>query len=81
MIFLSSFCELLFVGSLWRGLREQHCLWCKRDRCRMTVETIQPGRFIGQVSRDGQPVVYVSLLVAKKWLADGQWQTPEPIAI
>jgi hypothetical protein len=47
----------------------------------LTVETVQPGRFTGQVIRDGQRNVYASLPATKKWLADNQWQTAKPFAI
>lgn len=47
----------------------------------LTVETIQPGRFTGQVIRDGQRIVYASLPATKKWLADNKWQTAKPFAI
>jgi hypothetical protein len=47
----------------------------------LTVETVQPGRFTGQVIRDGQRIVYASLPATKKRLADNQWQTAKPFAI
>lgn len=47
----------------------------------LTVETIQPGRFTGQVIRDGERIVYASLPATKKWLADNKWQTAQPFAI
>lgn len=47
----------------------------------LTIETIQPGWFAGQVIRDGERVVYASLPAARKWLADHKWQTAQPFAI
>ena len=47
----------------------------------LTVETIRPGRFAGQVIRDGERVVYASLPAARKWLANHKWQTAQPFAI
>lgn len=47
----------------------------------LTIETVQPGRFTGQVIRDGERIVYASLPATKKWLADHKWQTAQPFAI
>ncbi len=47
----------------------------------LTVDTVQPGRFAGQVIRDGQRIVYASLPVTKKWFTDNKWQTGKPFAI
>jgi len=47
----------------------------------LRVETVEPGRFTGQVIRDGRRIVYASLPAAKKWLADEKWQTAKPFAI
>ena len=46
-----------------------------------SVETVQPGRFTGQVIRDGERIVYASLPATKKWLADNKWQTAKAFAI
>ncbi len=45
------------------------------------VETVEHGRFTGQVIRQGERIVYASLPVTKKWLADSKWQTAQPFAI
>ncbi len=47
----------------------------------LSVETVQPGRFTGQVIRDGERIVYASLPTTKKWLAENKWQTARPFAI
>jgi hypothetical protein len=47
----------------------------------LKVDTVQPGRFTGQVIRDGGRIVYASLPATKKWLADNKWQTAKPFAI
>ena len=47
----------------------------------LSVETVQPGRFTGQVIRDGKRIVYASLPVTRKWLANNKWQTAKPFAI
>jgi hypothetical protein len=47
----------------------------------LSIETIQPGRFTGQVIRDGDRIVYASMPAARKWLADTKWQTAQPFAI
>ena len=47
----------------------------------LAVETVQPGRFTGQVIRDGKRVVYASLPASKKWLTDNRWQTAKPFVI
>jgi hypothetical protein len=45
------------------------------------VETLSGGRFVGQIIRDGERIVYASLPVSKKRLADRQWRTAKPFAI
>ena len=54
-----------------------------RDDCTagLSIETVQPGRFTGQVIRDGERIVYASLPATKKWLADNKWQMAKPFAI
>ncbi len=47
----------------------------------LTIETVQPGQFAGQVVREGERVVYASLLTTKKWLADNKWNTSRPFSI
>jgi hypothetical protein len=56
-------------------LDEQLPVTCDDTTAGLTVETVQPGRFTGQVVRDGERIVYASLPVTKKWLADNKWQT------
>jgi len=47
----------------------------------LSIETVQPGRFTGQVIRDGNRIVYASLPATQKWLSDIKWQTARPFAI
>lgn len=47
----------------------------------LSIETLQPGRFTGQVIRDGERIVYASLPTSKKWLSDNKWQQAQPFAI
>ena len=47
----------------------------------LSIETVQPGRFTGQVIRDGDRIVYASLPATQKWLSDNKWQTAQPFAI
>ena len=62
-------------------LDEQLTLTRDESTAGLTVETIEPGRFTGQVIRDGERIVYASLPATKKWLADNKWQTATPFAI
>jgi hypothetical protein len=47
----------------------------------LSIETVQAGRFTGQVIRDGERIVYASLPATKKWLADNKWQRAQRFAI
>jgi hypothetical protein len=47
----------------------------------LSIETVQSGRFTGQVIRDGECIVYASLPARKQWLADNKWQTAKPFVI
>jgi hypothetical protein len=47
----------------------------------LSIETVQSGRFTGQVIRDGERIVYASLPVTRKWLASNKWQMAKPFAI
>ena len=47
----------------------------------LSIEAVQPGRFTGQVIRDGDRIVYASLPATQKWLSDNKWQTARPFAI
>ena len=62
-------------------LDEQLPVTCDDTTAGLTVETVQPGRFTGQVIRDGERIVYASLPATKKWLADNKWQTAKAFAI
>jgi len=62
-------------------LDEQLPVTCDDTTAGLTVETVQPGRFTGQVIRDGERIVYASLPVTKKWLADNKWRTAKAFAI
>lgn len=62
-------------------LDEQLNLTCDESTEGLTIETIQPGRFTGQVIRDGNRIVYASMPTAKKWLAENKWQTAQPFVI
>ncbi len=62
-------------------LDEQLTLTRDESTDRLSVETVEPGRFTGQVIRDGQRIVYASLPATKKWLADNQWRSAKPFAI
>ncbi len=69
------------MATVAERLDEQLTLTRDDSTAGLTVETIQPGRFTGQVVRDGQRIVYASLPATKKWLADNKWQTAKPFAI
>lgn len=56
-------------------------LTCDESIEDLTIETIQPGRFTGQVIRDGNRIVYASMPTTQKWLAENKWQTAQPFAI
>ena len=62
-------------------LDEQLALTRDESTAGLSIETVQPGRFTGQVIRDGELVVYASLPATKKWLVDNKWQTAQPFAI
>ena len=62
-------------------LDEQLTLTRDESTAGLAVETIEPGRFAGQVIRDGERIVYASLPATKKWLADNKWQAAKPFAI
>ena len=47
----------------------------------LRVETVQPGRFTGQVIHDGERIVCASLPVTKRWLVDHKWQTAKPFEL
>ncbi len=65
-----------------RGLLDEKLqLTCDESTAGLSVETVQAGRFTGQVIRDGTRVVYASLPTTKRWLADNKWQTAKPFAI
>ena len=65
-----------------RELLDEHLAFTRDESTAgLTVETIEPGRFTGQVIRDGERIVYASLPATKKWLADNKWQTAKPFAI
>lgn len=38
------------------------------------LDTVRNGQFIGQVARDGDKVVYASLIVGKQWLVGQDWR-------
>jgi hypothetical protein len=60
---------------------EQLAFTCDETTAGLSVETVQPGRFTGQVIRDGERIVYASLPATRKWLADNKWQTAKAFAI
>lgn len=62
-------------------LAEQLPVTCDDTTAGLSVETVQPGRFTGQVIRDGERIVYASLPATKKWLAGNKWQTAKAFAI
>jgi len=62
-------------------LDEELTLTSDESTAGLSVETVQSGRFTGQVIRDGKRIVYASLPATKKWLADNKWQTVKPFAI
>lgn len=62
-------------------LDEQLSLTQDESTAGLTIETIQPGRFAGQVIRDGQRVVYASMPVTQNWLSENKWQQAQPFAI
>jgi hypothetical protein len=45
------------------------------------LDTVAPGRFVGQVVRDGERVVYATVLASRKWLQDRRWQAAAPFSI
>lgn len=47
----------------------------------LTLETINSGRFLGQVVSDGERIVYASILASKKWLQDQRWKAAAPFSI
>ncbi len=47
----------------------------------VTVETIDHRRFVGQVVRDGDRVVYASILSSKHGLQDEMWKSARPFTI
>ena len=47
----------------------------------LTVLTVTPGRFVGQVICDGERVVYASILASKRWLQDRRWKDARPFTI
>jgi hypothetical protein len=68
-------------GTVRELLDERLTLSRDESTAGLTIETVEPERFTGQVIRDGQRIVYASLPAAKKWLADRQWQAAKPFAI
>ena len=62
-------------------LDEQLSLTRDESTAGLSIETVQPGRFTGQVIRDGDRIVYASLPATQKWLSDNKWQTARPFAI
>ena len=62
-------------------LDEQLTLTRDESTAGLSIETVQPGRFTGQVIRDGDRIVYASLPATQKWLSDNKWQTAQPFAI
>ena len=62
-------------------LDEQLALTRDETTAGLSIETLQPGRFTGQVIRDGERIVYASLPATQKWLADNKWRTAKPFAI
>lgn len=62
-------------------LDEQLALTHDESTAGLSIETVQRGRFTGQVIRDGERIVYASLPTTRKWLADNEWQTAQPFAI
>lgn len=49
--------------------------------CGLRVETVESERFGGQVVRDGERIVYASLPVTTRAIADGRWRASEPFTI
>ena len=47
----------------------------------MSIETVKPERFTGQVIRSGDRVVYASLPSAQNWLSENKWEKAQPFAI
>jgi len=45
------------------------------------METVERGRFTGQVIRQGERIVYASLPATKRWLADARCQTATAFGI
>lgn len=68
-------------GTVRELLDEQLTLTRDESTDGLSIETVQPGRFAGQVIRDGERIVYASLPVTRKWLANNKWQTAKPFAI
>ena len=54
-------------------LDEELTLTSDESTVGLSIETVQRGRFAGQVIRDGKRIVYASLPATKKWLADNKW--------
>ena len=47
----------------------------------LTLQTLKTSRFVGQVVRDGETIVYASILASKRWLRDRRWQQAKPFEI
>ncbi len=47
----------------------------------LNLETLEPGRFVGQVVRDGERIVYASILSSKRWLQGRRWAGAKPFTI
>jgi hypothetical protein len=62
-------------------LKEQLSLTRDESTEGLSIDTIRPGRFTGQVIRDGDRVVYASMPVTKAWLRSNKWQAAKPFAI
>ncbi len=62
-------------------LDEQLTLSRDESTAGLSIETVEPGRFTGQVIRDGERIVYASLPTTRKWLTDNKWQKAEAFTI
>ncbi|MDG1895251.1 MAG: hypothetical protein P8J37_10100 [Fuerstiella sp.] len=62
-------------------LKEQVSLSRDESTEGLSIDTIRPGRFTGQVIQDGTRVVYASMPVTKAWLRSNKWQTAKPFTI
>ncbi len=62
-------------------LEEELTLTVDDDLGGITVETVTPARFVGQVICDGERVVYASILASKRWLQDQRWKDAKPFTI